>query len=109
SDQEYDGCPRRGWIYEASAVGRGTFDLRRRGAISRRGNAPCDLCRKGVWHGKLARLGSEGNAADGCTGRCGEFIRTNPSLEPCGHGRPAASIQGRAIGGIFEPGRYRDI
>ena len=75
---------------------RGDVDLRRCDAL-RRGRRRADRARRqGVRLGLLARLGGQGHEALGRARRDRRELRAHPSLEPRGHGGPAAAVPRRA-------------
>ena len=74
---------------------RGHEHLRRGDALWARGRADRDLCRQGIRHRLVARLGGEGAAAARrARGDCRE-LRAHPPLKSDRHGHPAARLRRR--------------
>ena len=84
-------------------------DLRRRAVVRRAGHPAGRAGRQGVRLGVIARLGGQGHRAAGRAGGHRRELRADPPVEPDRHGRAAAAVPGRRVGGQPGAGRHRDL
>ncbi len=86
-------CGRR--LFHACAVRRAGFDVRRRHALCRGRDAARRVCRQGIRHRLVPRLGRQGHPPAGRARRHRRELRAHPPLQPRRHGRPPAGLHRR--------------
>ena len=91
--QEPDGSGRRRRRHHPLSVRRADADLRRRDAVQDRERPAGHLCRQGIRHGVVSRLGREGDRSARCPRRRLPVVRTHPPIEPDRNGCDPAGVR----------------
>ena len=94
SHQKSDAARRRRRLYDSLSVERADDDVRRGDALQVRERAAGCVCRQGIRHRLVARLGRQGRDPARRARRGRAIVRAHPSLKSCRHGRSAFGIRG---------------
>ncbi len=98
-----------GWLHLRLPGDEADDDLRGLTRLHRERHAARRHRRQGIRHRFLTRLGGEGHCDARCQGRHRRKLRAHPPFQPHRHGRAAAAVPRRRIGGIAWPERHRGL